>query len=248
MKGCLFLNKSHGEATLRRCPSWCKRKFIHPVTCQGNGDYSYVWVPLPQIRWSAALPPTLLDSRFDHDSCGVGFVATLRNQPSHEILTQALTALARLAHRGAIAADGKSSDGVGIMTAIPREFLLASTGLSLDPGQPLGWAWSFSLRNPARPAGAGAGAGRAEPRRARLASRAHPGRGSGRDCAFQHSRDPPSAGHGQNLPILSAACTWRASSSSAKRGGATAGYVCSLSSHSGVQGHVRRAPAGRVLS
>jgi glutamate synthase (NADPH/NADH) large chain len=85
-----------------------------------------------------SLTPNLLDSRFDHDSCGVGFVATLRNQPSHEILTQALTALARLAHRGAIAADGKSSDGVGIMTAIPREFLLASTGLSLEPGQPLG--------------------------------------------------------------------------------------------------------------
>jgi glutamate synthase domain-containing protein 2/glutamate synthase domain-containing protein 1/glutamate synthase domain-containing protein 3 len=83
------------------------------------------------------LPLNLLDSRFDHDSCGVGFVATLRNQPAHEILTQALTALARLAHRGAIAADGKSSDGVGIMTGIPREFLLASTGLSLDPAKPL---------------------------------------------------------------------------------------------------------------
>jgi glutamate synthase domain-containing protein 2/glutamate synthase domain-containing protein 1/glutamate synthase domain-containing protein 3 len=85
-----------------------------------------------------SLTPNLLDSRFDHDSCGVGFVATLRNQPTHEILTQALTALARLAHRGAIAADGKSSDGVGIMTAIPRDFLLASTGLSLEPGKPLG--------------------------------------------------------------------------------------------------------------
>ena len=85
-----------------------------------------------------SLTPNLLDSRFDHDSCGVGFVATLRNQPTHEILTQALTALARLAHRGAIAADGKSSDGVGIMTAIPREFLLASAGLSLEAGKPLG--------------------------------------------------------------------------------------------------------------
>src|ERR1700741_1822821 len=84
-----------------------------------------------------SLTPNLLDARFDHDSCGVGFVATLRNQPTHEILTQALTALARLAHRGASAADGKSSDGVGIMTAIPREFLLTSTGLSLNPSQPL---------------------------------------------------------------------------------------------------------------
>src|ERR1700735_4942759 len=81
--------------------------------------------------------PTLLDPRFDHDSCGVGFVATLRNIPTHEILTQALTALSRLAHRGAIAADGKSSDGVGIMTGIPREFLLAATGFSLQPKQPL---------------------------------------------------------------------------------------------------------------
>src|ERR1700742_4220312 len=82
--------------------------------------------------------PTLVDPRFDHDSCGVGFAATLRNQPSHQILTQALTALSRLAHRGAIAADGKSSDGVGIMTAIPRDFLLAATGLSLEAGKPLG--------------------------------------------------------------------------------------------------------------
>src|SRR3984885_438232 len=82
--------------------------------------------------------PNLLDPRFDQDSCGVGFVATLRNQPTHEILTQALTALSRLAHRGAIAADGKSSDGVGIMTAIPRDFFLDSIGLSLDADRPLG--------------------------------------------------------------------------------------------------------------
>src|ERR1700761_9540127 len=83
-----------------------------------------------------SLTPSLADSRFDQDSCGVGFVATLRNQPSHEILPQALTALSRLAHRGAIAADGKSSDGVGIMTAIPRDFFLASTGVSLPAEAP----------------------------------------------------------------------------------------------------------------
>ena len=81
--------------------------------------------------------PNLLDPRFDQDSCGVGFVATLRNVPSHEILTQALTALARLAHRGAIAADGKSSDGVGIMTAIPRAFMLKAAGISLSAEAPL---------------------------------------------------------------------------------------------------------------
>ncbi|MGA7525228.1 MAG: glutamate synthase large subunit [Acidobacteriaceae bacterium] len=75
---------------------------------------------------------TLIDSRFDHESCGVGFVATLDNQPSHDILAKALTALARLAHRGAVAADGKSSDGIGIHTAIPRELLLTDAGITLD--------------------------------------------------------------------------------------------------------------------
>src|SRR5882762_363580 len=73
--------------------------------------------------------PSLIDPRFEHESCGAGFVATLDNQPSHDILEKALTALARLEHRGAIAADGKSSDGIGIMTAIPRDFLLAATGI-----------------------------------------------------------------------------------------------------------------------
>ncbi len=92
--------------------------------------------PVPPGRHGvSAAPacPSLIDPRFDHDSCGVGFVATLSNQPSHDILVKALTALARLAHRGAVAADGKSSDGIGICTSIPRDFLLASTGLSVSP-------------------------------------------------------------------------------------------------------------------
>src|SRR5271155_1609833 len=80
---------------------------------------------------------SLVDPRFEHESCGVGFVATLTNQPSHDILEKALTALARLEHRGAVAADGKSSDGIGITTAIPRDYLLASTGVSLDSAHPL---------------------------------------------------------------------------------------------------------------
>ncbi|HET8638584.1 MAG TPA: glutamate synthase large subunit, partial [Acidobacteriaceae bacterium] len=65
-------------------------------------------------------------------------MATLTNQPSHEILANALTALSRLEHRGAVAADGKSSDGIGIATAIPRDFLLAETGVKLAAERPLG--------------------------------------------------------------------------------------------------------------
>jgi glutamate synthase (NADPH/NADH) large chain len=95
--------------------------------------------PLPASRPlpGPSLRPSLIDPRFEHESCGVGFVATLTDQPSHRILEQALGALARLAHRGAIAADGLSSDGIGISTAIPREWLLASTRITLAPEAPL---------------------------------------------------------------------------------------------------------------
>src|SRR5580692_6612382 len=91
------------------------------------------------VRVASASPrgvlPSLIDERFDHDSCGVGFVAAVDGAPDHEILKRALTALGRLAHRGATAADGKSSDGVGILTAIPRFLLAKSAKLAIDEKQ-----------------------------------------------------------------------------------------------------------------
>ena len=89
------------------------------------------------------VPVNLLDPRFEHDSCGVGFVAATDGKAQHSILEQALTALARLAHRGAVAADGASSDGVGIMTAIPRELLLTAAGLGASSDDPLGVGMLF---------------------------------------------------------------------------------------------------------
>src|SRR6202453_4188339 len=86
---------------------------------------------------SSGVSPSLVDERFDHDSCGVGFVASVDASPSHGILEQALTALARLAHRGATAADGKSSDGVGVMTAIPRALLVKAANLTVSDEQKL---------------------------------------------------------------------------------------------------------------
>jgi glutamate synthase (NADPH/NADH) large chain len=68
----------------------------------------------------------------------VGFVAAVNGSPSHEILQQALTALSRLAHRGATAADGKTSDGVGVMTSIPRALLVRATKLAIGEKQLLG--------------------------------------------------------------------------------------------------------------
>ncbi len=87
---------------------------------------------------STGVAPSLIDERFDHDSCGVGFVAAVDGRASHDILNKALTALSRLAHRGATAADGKTSDGVGVMTAIPRELLVRAANLSIDEKQLLG--------------------------------------------------------------------------------------------------------------
>ncbi len=86
---------------------------------------------------------SLLDPRFDQDSCGVGFVASVDAVATHTILQQALTALARLAHRGAVASDGKSSDGVGVSTAIPRALLLRATGVELADSQMLGVGMLF---------------------------------------------------------------------------------------------------------
>ncbi len=60
----------------------------------------------------------LYDPRFDHDSCGVGFVATTSGR-SHIVLALALRAVANLTHRGAVSADGKTGDGAGVLTQIP---------------------------------------------------------------------------------------------------------------------------------
>jgi glutamate synthase (ferredoxin) len=89
---------------------------------------------------------TLLDPRYDHDACGVGFVAALDGEAGRGILERALVALSRLGHRGAVAADGHSSDGVGILTALPREFFLKYLhlrGTALSADAPLAAAMLF---------------------------------------------------------------------------------------------------------
>ena len=58
----------------------------------------------------------------EKDSCGVGFVAHVAAVPSHQVVAMALEALGNHAHRGAVAADGKTGDGAGLMTQTPRRF------------------------------------------------------------------------------------------------------------------------------
>ena len=64
----------------------------------------------------------LYDESFEKDSCGFGLIANIDNKPSHWLINTAITALERLAHRGAVGADGTSGDGCGILFKIPEFF------------------------------------------------------------------------------------------------------------------------------
>ena len=56
------------------------------------------------------------------DNCGFGLLASIDNTPSHRNIEDAVTSLSRMMHRGAVAADGKTGDGSGLLLSIPRKF------------------------------------------------------------------------------------------------------------------------------
>ena len=64
----------------------------------------------------------LYRAEFEHDSCGIGFVANLKGKKSHDIIENALTMLSCMEHRGGTGFDVKSGDGAGILIQIPHEF------------------------------------------------------------------------------------------------------------------------------
>ena len=79
-------------------------------------------------------PRGLYRSSFERDSCGFGLLAQVQGHASNALVRTALTALERLTHRGAVAADGKSGDGCGVLLAYPEAFLreaAAATGIQL---------------------------------------------------------------------------------------------------------------------
>jgi glutamate synthase (NADPH/NADH) large chain len=62
---------------------------------------------------------------YERDSCGFGLIASLDDKPSHWLVQTAIISLNRLTHRGAIATDGKTGDGCGLMLKRPEKFLKA---------------------------------------------------------------------------------------------------------------------------
>jgi len=78
----------------------------------------------------------LYDPTYEHDACGVAMVARLDNQPSHEVIVNALTALDNLEHRGAEGADVRTGDGAGILTQLPHAFFRSVVEFELpEPGR-----------------------------------------------------------------------------------------------------------------
>ncbi|MFN0254225.1 glutamate synthase large subunit [Pedobacter ureilyticus] len=76
----------------------------------------------------------LYRNSFEHDACGIGFVAHVKGRKSHQNITDALTILENLDHRGACGAEPNTGDGAGIMIQVPHEFLFDEclrTGFSL---------------------------------------------------------------------------------------------------------------------
>ncbi len=78
----------------------------------------------------------LYDPANEHDACGVGFVAHIRGEKSHAIITQALKILQNLDHRGAVGADPLMGDGAGILIQMPDALYraeMAKQGVKLPP-------------------------------------------------------------------------------------------------------------------
>jgi glutamate synthase (NADPH/NADH) large chain len=87
------------------------------------------------------LPPAqgLYDPQHEHDACGVGFVASIEGQKSHDIVMKGIQILINLTHRGACGCDPQTGDGAGILIQIPHSFFereCARIGFTLPaPGE-----------------------------------------------------------------------------------------------------------------
>jgi glutamate synthase (NADPH/NADH) large chain len=84
----------------------------------------------------AASPNGLHDPRDERDACGFGLIAQLDDAPNRALVDAALVALARMTHRGGVAADGLSGDGCGLLLKQPDQFLRTLAREAKIPGIP----------------------------------------------------------------------------------------------------------------
>ncbi len=72
---------------------------------------------------ASIVPTGLYHPKFEKDSCGFGLITQIDDVPSHWLVKTSIESLARLTHRGAVAADGKTGDGCGLLLKKPDGFL-----------------------------------------------------------------------------------------------------------------------------
>ena len=84
----------------------------------------------------------LYRQEFEHENCGIGFVAHIKGKKSHSIIRQGLEVLENMTHRGAEGADKKTGDGAGMMIQVPRDFYLIQ-GFALPPAGQFGTGLIF---------------------------------------------------------------------------------------------------------
>jgi glutamate synthase (NADPH) large chain len=79
---------------------------------------------------SNGLPPAqgLYDPAHEHDACGIGFVASISGNKSHDIIRKGIQVLLNLAHRGACGCDPETGDGAGVLIQIPHKFFARECG------------------------------------------------------------------------------------------------------------------------
>src|SRR4030042_749661 len=64
----------------------------------------------------------LYNPEYEHDSCGVGFIANLNKKSEHKVIEMGMEALTNLTHRGAVGGDANTGDGAGLLFQIPHDF------------------------------------------------------------------------------------------------------------------------------
>src|SRR5438477_499582 len=97
---------------------------------------------------TSGLPPAqgLYDPRFEHDACGIGFVANIKGQKSHDIIVKGIQVLVNLTHRGACGCDPETGDGAGVLIQIPHKYFArecAKLGFTLPPAGEYGIGMTF---------------------------------------------------------------------------------------------------------
>lgn len=94
----------------------------------------------------------LYDPQFEHDACGIGFVANIKGDKSHKIVRQAITILLNLDHRGGCGCETNTGDGAGILMQIPYTFfkkVCSNEGISLPQDGEYGVGMVFLPRDEA---------------------------------------------------------------------------------------------------